>query len=410
MTRAYYTDSYTIEFEATIIAVATVDGRPAALLDHSYFYPSSGGQPHDTGHLRQGSTTARVLDVVEGESDAIWLVLDRPLDPGPVAATIDRDHRRDHMEHHTGQHILSAAFIRVAEAETVGFHLSQQSVTIDLDRADLSAAEIDAAETLANEVSRDDRPVSARFVTAAEAAGLPLRKTPPGRDGVLRLIDIAGFDLTACGGTHVARTGEVGLIKIIKTERRGATTRVEFVCGGRALADYRAKHDLTRQLSATLTTGAAELPAAIDRLREEARALAHTLRQKDEALLGYEAAQLLAAAEPLGAARLVARVFVGRAPDELGRLAAALVADGEESIVALLGLAGERSHLVFARSAVAQSDRVAQIDMAALIKPALAALGGRGGGRPTLAQGGGSAADEASVAAALQLARTQLTS
>ena len=274
------------------------------------------------------------------------------------------------MEHHTGQHILSAAFIRVAEAETVGFHLSQQSVTIDLDRADLSAAELDAAETLANEVIRDDRPVSARFVAAAEAAGLPLRKTPPGRDGLLRLIDIAGFDLTACGGTHVARTGEVGLIKIIKTERRGATTRVEFVCGGRALADYRAKHDLTRQLSATLTTGASELPAAIDRLREEARALAHALRQKDEALLGYEAAQLLAAAEPLGTARLVARVFVGRAPDELGRLAAALVADGvdgEDTVIALLGLAGERSHLVFARSADAPGDMAAQSDMACLL-------------------------------------------
>ena len=219
MTRAYYTDSYTLEFEATIIAVETVDGRPAAGLDHSYFYPTSGGQPHDTGHLRRGDTVARVLDVVEGEGDAIWLILDRPLGPGPVAASIDRDRRRDHMEHHTGQHILSAAFIRVAEAETVGFHLSQQSVTIDLDRADLSAAELDAAETLANEVIRDDRPVSARFVAAAEAAGLPLRKTPPGRDGLLRLIDIAGFDLTACGGTHVARTGEVGLIKMCIRDR-----------------------------------------------------------------------------------------------------------------------------------------------------------------------------------------------
>ena len=407
MTRPYYTDSYTLAFAAEIVALETIDGRPAAILDRSYFYPTSGGQPHDTGRLRQGDATARVLDVMKRESDgAILHGLDRPLAPGPVAATIDRDRRRDHMEHHTGQHILSAAFVRAAAAETVGFHLSDQTVTIDLDRADLSADEIDAAETLANEVVRDDRAVSVRFVTAAEAATLPLRKTPPGRDGTLRLIDVADFDLTACGGTHVARSGEVGVIKVIKTERRGATTRVEFVCGGRALADYRAKHELVRQLSASLTTGAAELPAAIDKLRDETRTLGHTLRQKEAALLAMEATQLLAAAEPHGATRLVARVYSGRTPDELGRLAAALVAAGdggaEESVVALLGLAGERSHLVFARSAGAPGD------MAALIKLALAALGGRGGGRPALAQGGGPAADEAGVAAAIGLARSQL--
>jgi alanyl-tRNA synthetase len=265
----------------------------------------------------------------------------------------------------------------------------------------LSAEQIDAAEDLANEIVRDDRRVSVRFVTAAEAATLPLRKTPPGRDGTLRLIDVAEFDLTACGGTHVARTGEVGLIKVLKTERRGATTRVEFVCGGRALADYRAKHELLRQLSGALTTGAAELPAAIEKMREEQRTLAHALRQKDAALLALEAEQLLAAAEPLGAARIVARVFTGRPSDDLRRLAAALVEGG--NTVALLGLAGERSHLVFARSAGAPGDA------AALLRPALAALGGRGGGSATLAQGGGPAADEGAVGAVLGVAHSQLS-
>ena len=399
MTRSYYTDSTTLVFAAEIVAADTRDGRPAVLLDPGYFYPTSGGQPHDTGELRRGDETARVIDVIERESDgAVLHVLDRPLPPGPVAAIIDRDRRLDHMRHHTGQHILSQAFIRVAAAETVGFHLSNQSVTIDLNRADLGATEIDAAEALANEVIQADTPVSVRFVTTAEAAALPLRKTPPGRDGRLRLIDIEGFDLTACGGTHVARAGEVGLVKIARTERRGATTRVEFLCAGRVLADYRAKQDVVRQLGELLTTGAAELPAIVAKLQEENKALRVDLRRQGDALLVLEAAQLLAAAEPLGAARLVTRVFAGRSPDELRRLATALAEAG--GTVALLGLAGERSQLVFARSADAPGD------MGALLKPALAALGGRGGGSPTLAQGGGPAADEAAVAAVLRLARS----
>ena len=402
MTRLYYTDSYTLEFAAEIVAAAeTPDGRPAVTLNRSYFYPTSGGQPHDTGALRRGEEIARVVDVIERESDgAVLHVLDRPLPPGRVAATIDRQRRLDHMRHHTGQHILSQAFVRVAEAETVGFHLSPQSVTIDLDRADLSPAEIDRAEALANEIIWADRPVSVRFVTHAEAATLPLRKTPPGRDGQLRLIDIEGFDLTACGGTHVARTGEVGLVKVARTERRGNTTRVEFLCGERALADYRQRQAILRDLGATLTTGAAELPAAVAKLQEELKSARADLKQREAALLALEAEGLLAAAEPLGAARLVARVFADRQPDELRRLATALTEAG--GVVALLALAGERSHLVFGRSADAPGA------MGELIKPALAALGGRGGGGPTLAQGGGTAADEVTLTGILTHAAAAL--
>ena len=401
MTRAYYIDSYTLQFETRITAAETHDGRPAVLLEPGYFYPTSGGQPHDTGELRRGDAAARVLDVVERESDgAVLHVLDRPLSPGPAMATIDRDRRLDHMAHHTGQHVLSQAFIRVAEAETVGFHLSPQSVTIDLDRADLTPADIDAAEALANEIIRRDAPVTVRFVTHEEAAALPLRKTPPGRDGRLRLVDIAGFDLTACGGTHVARTGEVGLIKIARTERHGATTRVEFLCGARALADYSHKQDIVRRLSEALTTGAAELPAAVVKIQDENKALRVELRRREAALLALEAERLLADAMPLAEVRLVTHVFTGREPDELRRLAGALTEAA--GVVALLGLAGERTHLVFGRSADAPGD------MGQLIRPALAALGGRGGGNATLAQGGGPAGDKGKVVAALTAAAQEL--
>ena len=397
--RAYYWDSYTVEFAAEVVEATEIEGRPAARLSQTYFYPTSGGQPHDTGHLFQGNQTARVVDVVVRESDeAVLHVLDAAVAPGMATGEIDWPRRFDHMQQHTGQHILSQAFIRVAEAETIGFHLSGQSVTIDLDRADLTAEEVCAVEQLVNEVVAQNRPVRASEVVRETAIDLRLRKLPPGRDGRLRLVDIEGLDLTACGGTHVKGTAEVGLIKVLKTERRGAATRVEFVCGGRAVADYRLKHDVTQELAATLTTGVSDLPSALARLQEEARLLRLEVKRERGARLALEAAQLLDGAETVGGTRVVRRVLVGREVDEARQLANLVTAAGA---VALLGVAGERAQLVFGRAATGPS--FAHLGEA--IKPALAALGGaRGGGGPTSAQGGGPAAGEATVAAALEAA------
>jgi alanyl-tRNA synthetase len=341
----------------------------------------------------------RVVDVVVREADdAVLHVLDAPVGLGEVSAELDWPRRFDHMQQHTGQHILSQAFIQRAEAETIGFHLSGQSVTIDLDRADLTAEAVRAAEQLANEIVAENRPVQAGEVARETAAALPLRKLPPGRDGRLRLIDIDSFDLTACGGTHVAETAEVGLIKVLKTERRGEATRVEFICGGRAVADYRRKHDVIQQLSAALTTGIDDLAAALARAQDEARQLRLELKRERGARLALEAEQLLAAAEAVGGAKVVRRVLVGREVDEARQLANLLTAAGG---VALLGVAGERAQLVFGRPAAGPA--FAHVGEA--IKPALAALGGaRGGGGAVSAQGGGPAADEATVAEALAAA------
>lgn len=397
--RAYYWDSYTVEFAAEVVEATEIAGRPAVRLSQTYFYPTSGGQPHDTGRLFQGNQTARVVDVVVRESDeAVLHVLDAAIAPGMATGEIDWPRRFDHMQQHTGQHILSQAFIRVAEAETIGFHLSGQSVTIDLDRADLTIEEVRAAEQLANEILTYHRPVNALEVEREYAAKLHLRKLPPGRDGRLRLVDIEGFDNTACGGTHVKGTAEVGLIKVLKTERRGAATRVEFVCGGRAVADYRLKHDVTQELAATLTTGVSDLAPALIRLQEEARQLRLELKRERGARLALEAAQLLNGAETVGGARVVRRVLVGREVDEARQLVNLLTVAGG---VALLGVAGERAQLVFGRAA----EGPAFAHLGEAIKPALAALGGaRGGGGPTSAQGGGPAAGEAVVAAALEAA------
>lgn len=403
--RAYYWDSYEVAFAAEVVEATEVDGRPAVRLSQTYFYPTSGGQPHDTGRLFRGNQTAGVIDVVVRESDeAVLHVLDAVVGLGEVTAELDWPRRFDHMQQHTGQHILSQAFIRRAEAETIGFHLSKQSVTIDLDRADLTAEEIRAAEQLANEVVAENRPVRAGEVTRETAATLPLRKLPPGRDGWLRLIDIDGFDLTACGGTHVKGTAEVGLVKVLKTERRGAATRVEFVCGGRAVADYRHKHDVTQQLSTALTTGIDDLPAALGRAQDEARQLRLELKRERGARLVLEAEQLLALAEAVGEARLVRRVLVRREVDEARQLVNLLTAAGG---VALLGVAGERAQLVFGRPAAGPTFA----HMGEAIRPALAALGGaRGGGGAVSAQGGGPPADEAMITDALAAAVAWLRS
>lgn len=395
--RLYYTDAYTTRFTARIVETTHYRQAPAVVLDQSYFYPTSGGQPHDTGWLRQDEQSVRVVDVVvRPDDDAVLHVLEgewRPNLSQPVSGEIDLPRRHDHMQQHTGQHILSQAFIRLAEAETVGFHLSEKTVTIDLDQAELSDTLVEAVETLCNDIIWQDRPVTFREVSREEAARLPLRKVPDGRDGKLRLIGIADFDLTACGGTHVRRTGEVGLLKIIKLERRGGQTRVEFACGRRALLDYRQKNEIMQQLSAALTTGYDELLPSVVRLQESAKDAQRQVRQLQTERLAMEAEQLLSAGQPLGEATVITRVYSDRAAADLRTLASQVVLTPKT--ICLLGSAGTRTDLVFARAADAPGN------MKELLQAALEPLGGRGGGSPTMAQGGGPAAEPAQILAAI---------
>lgn len=402
--RLYYTDAYTTRFTARIVETTHYRQAPAVVVDQSYFYPTSGGQPHDTGWLRQDGQSVRVVDVVVRPDDnAVLHLLEREWRPNPsqpVSGEIDLPRRHDHMQQHTGQHILSQAFIRLAEAETVGFHLSDKTVTIDLDQAELSDALVEAVETLCNDIIWQDRPVTFREVSHQEAARLPLRKVPNGRDGKLRLIEITDFDLTACGGTHVRRTGEVGLLKIIKLERRGGQTRVEFACGRRALLDYRQKNEIMQQLSATLTTGFDELVPAVVRLQEGTKEAQRQIRQLQTERLTMEAEQLLSAGQLLDKAILITRVYSNRAAADLRLLASQVVLTPKT--ICLLGSTGARVDLVFARAADAPGD------MKELLQAALEPLDGRGGGSATMAQGGGPAAEPDQIQAALNHAMTFL--
>jgi alanyl-tRNA synthetase len=374
--RLYYTDADLCLFDATVVSCTPRDdGLAEVVLDRTAFYPTSGGQPFDTGRLGG----LRVLDVVDRDDGGIAHVVDGSVAPGAVVrGEIDWPRRFDHMQQHTGQHVLSAAFERATAARTVSFHLGAESSTIDLDR-DVSADGIDRAEAGANDVVWTNRPVTVRFVDEAEAARLPLRKEPR-RAGTLRLVEIPGCDLSACGGTHVAATGAVGLIAIAGWERFKGGTRVSFVCGGRARRAHARLRDIVAGATRRLSIGAAELEAAIDRLQAEVRDEARLVRRLQEELAAGEARVLRGEAEPLGGVRGVLRHEPTRDAAAIKALAAALVS--EPGLVAVLCGSGQPMPIVVARSTDVG------VDAGAIVRALAGRFGGRGGGRPELAQGG----------------------
>lgn len=394
--RLYDADAYLTRFSAEVVESLVWEGRPAVALDRTAFYPLGGGQPADTGTL--GGVA--VLDVVVRPDDAAVVhVLERGLTGGPVAGLVDWPRRFDHMQQHTGQHLLSAAFERQLDADTVGFHMGAEASTVDIAVPRLDEEQAALVEMLANQIVWEDRVVRIHSVAPDQVAGLGLRRAPT-VTGTVRIVDVVGFDMNPCGGTHVARTGEIGLIKIVRLEHRGELTRVEFLCGGRALRDYRAKNATVAQLATRLTVGYWELDSAVDRLQAEAKELRHDLREAQARMLDFEVAQLAEEAEPVGAHSVVVRVWVGRAPEELRALALALV--GQPGMVALLASVGERTHLCFARS------EDAELDVAALLRHACSGLDGKGGGRPHLAQGSAAVVDAARVQAVMDGLGAQL--
>jgi len=372
-TRIYYSDASAREFDANVIDASTHEGRPAAVLDRTAFYPTSGGQPNDTGLLG----AARVIDVIDREDGEIVHVLDRQLSAGPVKGTIDWDRRFEHMQQHTGQHILSAACDKVLGARTVSFHLGTERSTIDLSR-DLSPADVARAELEANRVVWDDRPVSVRFVSDEEAAALPLRKEPK-RTGKLRIVEVTGYDLSACGGTHVGRTGAIGLIAVSAAEKYKGGARIEFVCGGRALRVFGGLRDTVTGCVRQLSVLPVELPDAIARLQGDAKDSQRTVKTLQEKLAGFEAQTLVSRAVPAGQWRAVVETALWDAPG-LKALAAAATAAPRVVAVLFNPLVGL---VIVARSA----DVV--FDSSAAVKALVAQFGGRGGGRPELAQAGG---------------------
>ncbi|MBD0324785.1 MAG: hypothetical protein ICV68_00040 [Pyrinomonadaceae bacterium] len=382
--RLYYHDSHLTEFEARVTSVAEhadIGGttRAAVTLDRTAFYPTGGGQPSDTGLLNE----TRVLECVDKDEHVLHLIEGPRLEVGAkVSGRVDWPRRLDHLQQHTGQHILSQAFVQLFNAETRSFRMSEKTAEIDVALDNASDERIEQAVELANSIIWEDRRVQVRQVTKDEAAQLPLRKDSA-RDGELRIIEIEGFDLSPCGGTHATRTGEVGIICVRSWERAKGLVRIEFVAGGRALRDYNQANRTARQVAALFSAGRDEATASVARLLEENKQLLRHVRALEEVAARVEAEDLLKEArEVAGGAKLVSHIFDGRTADSLKKIALSVIA--HPRTIALLGSREqETARLVFARSADAPGD------MNALMREACQMLDGRGGGKPDMAQGGG---------------------
>jgi alanyl-tRNA synthetase len=395
-TRLYYHDSFLYDFDAEVSTVLE-NPRPALILDRTAFYPTSGGQIFDTGWIALPESSGdanlggklRVTEVADAEDGRVVHYLEAPakdIKPGTrIRGQVDATRRRDHMQQHSGQHVLSAAFIRLFNMPTVSFHMADDYCSIDLDAASLTKEQIESAERFANEIILENRVVDIRFVTRAEAANLGLRKLPPTERDELRLIDIREFDLTACGGTHVNQTGQIGCVLLRKSERVRQGYRVEFVAGQRAVATARRDFTTLTETAALFSAHVYDAPQQARKSLDEIKFLRKQSEQSQEELAAAQAVTMLAETVESNGRKLVVRAFADRDLNFVKLLAQKLTrqaSSGTSSAVALLATTSPQPSLVFAQSA-GQSH-----DMGALMKEAMAKLGGRGGGSKDMAQGG----------------------
>jgi alanyl-tRNA synthetase len=390
MDRLYYDNPSLLEFEATVTAVEDRGEQAVVSLDRSAFYPTSGGQNFDTGQFYAIANGARVrvLDVYEQEQtgDVLHLVECPPgwLKPGvPVRGEVDALRRRDHQQQHTGQHVLSAAFERLFGFATVSFHMGEETCSIDLATEKISAAQLEAAEKLANEVIFENRPVQIQYATPDEARTMGVRKIPPAVREKLRLIDISDFDLNACGGTHVQSTGQIGSVLLRKTEKVKQGVRVEFVCGLRAVTVARRDFQALTETASVFSAQLLDTPQQARRALEDVKAGQKAQHSLLEEVAELQASNLLRAAEerPAGSGqKLVAEFFADRNLDFIKMLAQRLIRQGQVTV--LVGCGGAQPSLVFAQTPGLSND------MGALMNDTMQKLGTRGGGNRDMAQGG----------------------
>jgi len=396
--RLYYTDAYQRTFTATVTAITTHEGRQALVLDRTAFYPTSGGQPYDTGKL--GEFT--VVDVVAGADNQIYHIVAQEADTQLIGQLLEGQiewvRRYDHMQQHAGQHLLSQLFYQLVDMETVSVHFGATESTLDLAVADVTAEQLEAVEVAANLMVYQALPIRAYLIDESALKTIPLRR-PPKVTGQIRIVEIDHFDYSACGGTHCRTTAEIGPIKLLRSERRRGQVRITFLCGGRAYRDYAAKHRVLSEAATLFNNEIGQVPTLIERTLSQLRDSQRLQETLQAELLGYEAATLYQNAAPFNHYQLVSQIFTDKSLATVKLLASQL--QSYPAVVALLGIQeGEKGALCFACAATLP------LHMGNLLRTVLQELGGKGGGKADFAQGGGIPAEQ--LASALARAQTRL--
>ncbi|MEW4329151.1 DHHA1 domain-containing protein [Rossellomorea marisflavi] len=377
--KRYYEDAYRSTFTTTINELAQDEkGRWYAILEETCFYPTGGGQPHDTGMLGG----RRVLEV-ENVNGEIRHYLDAPLEEGvTINGNIDWDRRFDHMQQHAGQHILSASFIESLGYETISFHLGQETLTIDLEIPDLTREEADRAEALANQVIREARPIETKWVTEGELGDYPLRKQPD-VDGPIRLVIIPDFDYNGCGGTHPASTSEVGGIKILDWEKHKSHIRLRFICGDRIRTHLQAKHDLLRDLTGIVQAPEEGMKEAVLRMMTKQKEVEKELDVMKGDYLKLEAEVMIKGVQEKTGHPMISRVYDDRPIKELHGLAQEIISRHDGVLVLFIAKNGSKLQLVGAKG------EASTVGLKESVRPVLALINGKGGGKDSFVQGGG---------------------
>jgi alanyl-tRNA synthetase len=367
--RLYFDNAYAREFRAEVVEISAREGKPAVALDQTCFYPESGGQPSDRGRI-DGAAVLRVIE----EDGKILHILDQEPASREVRGTIDWPRRFDHMQQHSGQHILSQCFIEVLDGETKSFHLGELTSTLEIGIATISAEALARVEGRANEVIWDDREIKTYFVSQEKIESVPLRR-PPKKAGTIRVVEIDGFDYSACGGTHCRRTGEIGLIKVTKWDKIRSNLRFEFLCGQRAFGNYVLKDRIVRDVVQKFSVQEKDAAAAVEKTLQEAKQARKKIRELQEALAGRQASEMIEKAK----GGLIRQVWTEKSPDEARFLALNIVKMG--AWIVLFAACGEaQDHLIFA-----SSEKLA-LNMRDLVPVVLSRGAGKGGGSPSLVE------------------------
>ena len=378
--RLYYDDSYTTRFEARVVDRGGHAGQTAVELERTFFYPESGGQLADRGRL--GETA--VIDVQSEDDGRIWHVLSSDLPEDSLEAEVDWTRRFDSMQQHTGQHILSAAFERMAKAPTVSSHLGEDRSSIEVTLGDASWAIVGEVEEAANRIVWEDRPIERHWVTEADLARFELRKPPPrdraGAGGRIRIVEIPDWDVSACGGTHTRRTGEVGAIKVVRWEKVRGNVRFEFLCGARALADHAWRTEALVERARRHTLKDSDLLDHLERAMAERDELRKRLADLTERLIETEAREKVGAPP-----RAVEDLAERRSREEIRKLAIQCLAAGAPWVC--LAARAPDPVLVLGRA------KSGSFDLKSLTPELLARCRGKGGGSPDLLQVAGESAE-----------------